>query len=270
MNTRILACPLLALAFSVSVTADAQRADTLCVQSEPDVVVTGARTATDVRHLPMTVSVVTRNLLTEQQRTNVMPTLTEQVPGLFTTSRGLLGYGVSGGAAGGINMRGLSSGNGQLLVLIDGHPQYNGVYGHSISDSYQTLMAERVEVVRGPASTIYGGNAMGGVINIVTRSMKRDGVRTHVNLGGGSYGNVQAEAGNQVRSGRFSSTLSAQYSRTDNHRPRMGFEQYGGYAKVGYDISSHWNAYADADITHFNASHPGSVQQPRSTKPTNG
>ena len=233
--------------------------DSLTLQ---EVVVTGTRNATDVRHLPMTVTVIGRETLTEQYQTNVLPTVMQQVPGLFVTSRSMMGYGVSTGGSGGINLRGISGGAGQLLVLIDGHPQYQGIYGHPISDSYQTLMAERVEVLRGPASVLYGSNAMGGVMNIVTRSMKEDGMKTSVNLGAGSYGTVQAEASNQLRSGKFSSTVSAQYGRTDNHRPRMGFEQYGGYLKLGYDFNDHWNAYIDADITHFNASHPGTTTSP--------
>lgn len=233
--------------------------DSLTLQ---EVVVTGTRNATDVRHLPMTVTVIGRKTLTEQYQTNVLPTVMQQVPGLFVTSRSMMGYGVSTGGSGGINLRGISGGAGQLLVLIDGHPQYQGIYGHPISDSYQTLMAERVEVLRGPASVLYGSNAMGGVMNIVTRSMKEDGMKTSVNLGAGSYGTVQAEASNQLRSGKFSSTVSAQYGRTDNHRPRMGFEQYGGYLKLGYDFNDHWNAYIDANITHFNASHPGTTTSP--------
>ncbi len=233
--------------------------DSLTLQ---EVVVTGTRNATDVRHLPMTVTVIGREKLTELYQANVLPTVMQQVPGLFVTSRSMMGYGVSTGGSGGINLRGISGGAGQLLVLIDGHPQYQGIYGHPISDSYQTLMAERVEVLRGPASVLYGSNAMGGVMNIVTRSMKEDGMKTSVNLGAGSYGTVQAEASNQLRSGKFSSTVSAQYGRTDNHRPRMGFEQYGGYLKLGYDFNDHWNAYIDADITHFNASHPGTTTSP--------
>ena len=234
--------------------------DSLSLQ---EVVVTGTRNATDVRHLPYTVNVISRETLTEQQQTSVLPTVMQQVPGLFVTSRSMMGYGVSTGAAGGISLRGVTGGAGQLLVLIDGHPQYNGVYGHPISDSYQTLMTERVEVLRGPASVLYGSNAMGGVLNIVTRSIHEDGVKTHVNLGAGSYGTVQTGASNQIRSGRFSSTIAAQYSRTDNHRPNMGFEQYGGYVKLGYDISDHWNAAIDLDLTHWNASNPGTVTQPK-------
>ncbi len=257
MRLRKILFPVCLLAGNV-VVALAQT-DTLALQ---EVVVTGTRSATDVRHLPMTVSVLGREELTGNHQTSVLPSVSQFVPGMFITGRGVLGYGVSGGAAGGINMRGISGGAGQLLVLIDGHPQYNGVYGHPISDSYQTLMAEKVEVLHGPASVLYGSNAMGGVVNIVTRDMRTDGTHTDLNLGIGSYGTLQTEVANQLRYGRFSSIIAAQYNRTDNHRPRMGFEQYGGYAKLGYAFSDHWKARADVDITHFNASHPGSVASP--------
>jgi len=256
---------LMLLAFVVGCANMQAQTDTLTfgnTREIREVVVTGTRNATDVRHLPMTVTVISRDKLTEQNQVNVLPTVMQQVPGLFVTGRSMMGYGVSTGAAGGINMRGITGGAGQLLVLIDGHPQYQGVYGHPISDSYQTLMADRVEVLRGPASVLYGSNAMGGVMNIVTRAMHSDGVKTNLNVGAGSYGTVQAEASNQMRSGKLSTTVAAQYARTDNHRPRMGFEQYGGYFKVGYDFSAHWNAYVDADVTHFNASYPGATSKP--------
>jgi len=240
----------------------AVQAQTDTVYALKDIVVTGTRTKTDIRHLPMTVSVVDRRTLTENERVSVLPTIAEQVPGLFVTSRGMMGYGVSNGAAGGISLRGLAGSSGQMMVLIDGHPQYQGIYGHPVSDSYQTMMAQQVEVLRGPASVLYGSNAMGGVINIVTKGMEQDGVNTEISLGAGSWGTFQGEVGNQVRSGRFTSTATLQYSRTDNHRPRMGFEQYGGYVKLGYDISEHWNVYADADITHFNSSYPGAEGAP--------
>ena len=223
-----------------------------------EVVVTGTRNATDIRHLPMTISVVGRAQLENRYQPSVLPALTEQIPGLFVTSRGVMGYGVSTGAAGGFSLRGMS-GNAQMLVLIDGHPQYMGLFGHPISDAYQTMLADRVEVLRGPASVLYGSNAMGGVINIVTRKMQEDGTKTRINIGGGSYGTLQTEATNQVKKGKFSSTVSASYNRSDGHRPDMGFEQYGGYAKLGYDLNEYWRAWGDVNITHFNASNPGEI-----------
>lgn len=227
-----------------------------------EVVVTGSRNVTDIRHLPQTVTVVDHLKLTENQRTNVLPTLMEQVPGLMVTSRGMMGYGVSTGGSGGMMLRGISSGAGQVMVLIDGHPQYNGIFGHPIADAYPTMMTERVEVLRGPASMLYGSNAMGGVVNIVTRTSEADGSHGYVNLGAGSWGTLQGEAGYSLRHGKWRATASGQYVRSDNHRPNMGFEQYGGFAKVNYDITPHWNVFADASITHFNASYPGTTSAP--------
>lgn len=132
-----------------------------------EVVVTGTRNETDIRHLPMTISVVGRQQIEKRYEPSLLPLLTEQVPGFFTTSRGIMGYGVSTGAAGGMSLRGIGgSPTAGLLVLIDGHPQYMGLMGHPIADAYQSMLTEKVEVLRGPASVLYGSNAMGGVINI--------------------------------------------------------------------------------------------------------
>lgn len=227
-----------------------------------EVVVTGTRNKTDVRHLSQTVSVIDRRKIEQGMQPSLLPILTEQVPGLFTTARGVMGFGVSDGAAGGISLRGLSGGNARMMVLIDGHPQYAGIFRHPISDAYQTLLAERVEVLRGPASMLYGSNAMGGVVNIVTRKMEEEAIRTVLHTGYGSYNTLETELTNSVRRGKFSSTVSGSYNRTDGHRTDMGFEQYGGYAKAGYQMTPNWQARADVNITHFNASYPGPVSAP--------
>ena len=56
-----------------------------------EVVVTGTRHETDVRHLPMTISVVGRQKIAEGFQPSLLPTLTEQIPGLFVTGRGIMG-----------------------------------------------------------------------------------------------------------------------------------------------------------------------------------
>ena len=226
-----------------------------------EVVITGARAATDVRHLSQTVNVVDRAAIEETNRTSLLPLLTQQVPGLFITQRGYAGYGVSGGAAGNISMRGMSGSSARMLILIDGHPNYAGIYGHPIADSYQSLMTERVEVLRGPASLLYGSDAMAGVINIVTKKPK-DGTSVRLNAGYGSFNTAESELSVNTRQGKFSALASGSYNRTDGHRDNMNFEQFGGYAKLGYDISDNWNASANVDITRFKASQPGPENAP--------
>jgi outer membrane cobalamin receptor len=228
-----------------------------------EVVVTGTKNETDKRYLPMSVSVVSREQISQRYEQSLLPILIEQVPGLFTTSRGIMGYGVSTGAAGGMSLRGIGgSPTTELLVLIDGHPQYMGLMGHPLADAYQSLLADKVEVVRGPASVLYGSNAMGGVINIVTRKTQEDGVKNSIQMGYGSFNTLMTEASNVVKKGRFNSVASVSYNRSDGHRANMEFEQLSGFAKLGYDFSNQWKLYADVNITHFNASNPGTVTKP--------
>lgn len=232
--------------------------DSVCLS---DVVVTGTRYRSDIRHLPLDVSVIGRSQLTASYQTSVLPTLSQQVPGLFVTTRGILGYGLSTGAAGAIKMRGIG-GSADLLVLIDGLPQYAGLYGHPLADTYQTMMADRVEVLGGPASAIYGSNAMGGVVNIVTRRMESNGVQTNINLQGGSYGTFIGSATNRLRQGRFSSIAALNYERTDGHRPNSAFSQTSGFLKLGYDLSRYWQINGTANIAYQESSNPGPVSAP--------
>ena len=222
-----------------------------------EVVVTGSRIATDRRLLPMTISVLNRDQIESDNRPSLLPTLAEQVPGLFITSRGVMGYGVASGAAGGISVRGVGgSPTTGVMVLIDGHPQYMGLMGHPIADAYQSMIAERVEVVRGPASVLYGSNAMGGVINIITRQTEERGSHTDLRLGYGSYNTIEAEAANRTNLGRFSMTTTASYTRSDGHRENMDYEQIGGFARLGYDLGRDWELMGELNITHFNSSNP--------------
>lgn len=98
-------CTLIGTAVDVKAESDTSRIVRNFTMEE--VVVTGTRNETDIRHLPMTVSVVNRSQIEKRYEPSLLPILTEQIPGLFTTSRGIMGYGVSTGAAGGISLRGI-------------------------------------------------------------------------------------------------------------------------------------------------------------------
>lgn len=64
------------------------------------------------------------------------------------------------------------------------------------------------------------------------------------------------------KKGRFNSIITGSYNRTNGHRPNMEFEQYGGYTRLGYELDHSWNVSADLNLTHFNASNPGTVSTP--------
>lgn len=228
-----------------------------------EVIVTGSMTEVNRRYLPMTVSVINSDDIGNWYNSSIMPLLSEEIPGMFVTGRGVMGYGVANGSAGSISIRGIGgSPNTQVLVLIDGHPQYMGMMGHPLPDAYQSPMTQRVEIVRGPASILYGSNAMAGVINIITKKQQTEGAYTHARAMYGSYNTFSAEAGNGYRKEKFSSYVSASYDRTDGQRTNSKFNQYSGYAKLGYEFSNHWNALADVNLTHYNAANPGIITKP--------
>lgn len=257
--------PSLLLAACSCCTAYAETRDTAVYRNMQldNVIVTGSRNKVDTRHLPFTVSRIDRQQISSRLTPSLLTVINEQVPGYFSTARGVLGYGVSTGAAGGMSIRGIGgTPTTGMMVLIDGHPQYMGLMGHPIADAYQSFLAERVEVLRGPASVLYGSNAMGGVVNIVTRQDVEDGVRTHARIGAGSYGTVTTEAANMTRFGRFSSIASASYNRTDGHRANTAFDQSSGFVKLNCRLTDSWTATGDLSLTRFNASNPGTVSAP--------
>lgn len=245
------------LAQALPVQPETEQHDTLT-----SAVVTGTRVAMDRDRLPAPISVVGRQTIEQSDESALMPSLMEQVPGLFVTSRGVTGYGVSAGAAGGISLRGFSAGSGRTLILIDGHPQYQSIYGHAVADEYLADLAERVEVTRGAASVLYGSNAMGGAINIITRNPNFLGNRVNVKLMGGSYGTWRASATEQYSNGRFSLTANVGHDRTAGHRTNSAFRSTSGMLKASYDLSAAWRLSGDFNIVKAYSQNPGTVDRP--------
>ncbi|MCQ2252951.1 MAG: TonB-dependent receptor [Bacteroidales bacterium] len=226
-----------------------------------EVVITGTRETTLLRNLPVTVTVIGHEELVSNYQTSLLPSVMEHTPGMFTTSRGMIGYGVSTNAAGSIKVRGVGSG-AALLVLIDGQPQYAGLMGHPIPDAYQGMNAERVEVLRGPSSVLYGSNAMGGVVNIVTRNAKEEGISNDILISAGSYGTMQLESGNRFKKDKLQGVVNLNYQRTDGHTANSNFDQVAGYVKLGYEISNNWKTAADINLTNFGFMNPGPENAP--------
>ena len=123
---------------------------------------------------PMDVTVVNAEQIDKSTETSLLPVLQNHIPGMFVSERGMEGYGVSGGAAGTVNIRGVGGGN-KVLFMIDGIPTWAGMFGHANPDTYSVNGVEKVEVVKGPSSILYGSSAMGGSVNIITRKNTIEG-----------------------------------------------------------------------------------------------
>lgn len=233
-----------------------------------DIVVTGTNSPEQQNLLPYTVTVVGSDRLEATGETQVLSAISGMVPSLFVSERSIFGFGVSNGGSGHIKLRGVGGDRASgVLMMVDGQPQFAGIYSHHIADFYDKEYVERVEVLRGPGSVLYGSNAMAGAINVITKNPRQRGVRTTVSSQFGSYNTWLSSVTNTTRFGRFSSLISASYNRTDGNVDNFDFKQADGYVKIGYDISQHWTATADYTIMQFKGNDPiyPTLSNPQST-----
>ena len=216
-----------------------------------EVVITGSNDAVGRDLLPYTVTIIDNTQIEASGRQQLLSALSGTIPGFFITERNVLGFGVSNGGAGGIKIRGVGgSPTNAILMMVDGQPQYAGIYSHHVADFYETEYVDHVEVLRGPGSVLYGSNAMGGVINVITKEPESDGVRTTARTQYGSYNTWCSSVTNSFRLGKFSSLISASYDRTDGIEKNFDYSQKSLYAKIGYDISERWMLRADYTLSN--------------------
>lgn len=243
------------LSVTVPMVAAVETADSIRQLNE--VVVTGTNRYVENRLLPYSVSVVGQERLESTGSTQVLSAISGMVPSLFVSERSIFGFGVSNGGSGHIKLRGVGGDRASaVLMMVDGQPQFAGIYSHHIADFYDKEYVERVEVLRGPGSVLYGSNAMAGAINVITKNPHERGVRTTISSQYGSYDTWLSSVTNTIRLGKFSSLVSASYNRTDGNVKDFDFNQADGYVKMGYDFSSVWKATADYTLMHFKGNDP--------------
>lgn len=255
MKSQLILSAALMLASSVSASV-IEKNDTTNVLGEVVVLETSAKAP--VALLPLDVKIVGAEIIDNSTETNLLPVLQNRIPGMFVTERGLAGYGVSGDAAGSVNIRGVGGGN-KVLFLIDGQPQWAGVFGHSLPDTYVTNDVQKVEVVSGPSSLLYGSGAMGGSVNLITRRAMHDGLEGSVRAMGGSYGTQKYGVKAGYRHGAWNAFAAASYESTDGNRSGMDYWLSNQYASLGYTFSRHWEVGANVMLTETKADNPGSV-----------
>jgi iron complex outermembrane recepter protein len=216
------------------------------------VVVTATRDAEEIRKVPANVTVITQEGIAQSNAQNVVDLLKDQVDVVVRDFYG-------NGKTASVDIRGFGeTGNLNVLVLVDGRRvndiDLSGVDWTQIPKD----QVERIEIVRGSGSVLYGDNATGGVINIIT---KRPGkpFTAHAEGVAGSYGYYKGTASAGGTWGPFSAMVSANYQDTDGYREN-GFlraKDFGG--KFIYDLNENIRFNLTGSFHQDDAGLPGGL-----------
>lgn len=193
----------------------------LTSRSQPDtpqeIIVTATRTAQTVDSSAAAVTVITRKEI-EQSQAVTLPGLLRYQAGLDFNNSGGLGKATS------IFMRGTESDH--VLVLVDGIKIGSATVGSVAWQDLPLADVERIEIVRGPHSSLYGSEAIGGIIQIFTRKGKG---KPHLELNGG----LGSENTQQLGGGLLGATPKVWYSVHANHLQTDGFNVCQGNLNAG-------------------------------------
>lgn len=229
----------------LEVEADGQAALTEIVLSPEsslisEVVVTGTRTRRGLLEVPLRLEVINRDRV-------------EATPALSADDylKSLPGLNISRGAAflssATVTMRGMSNEQGRILVMQDGVP-LNKTDGGSVNwNAMDALGIEKVEVLKGPGSSIHGGNAMGGVINFISSVPSRR-LEGQLRQSYGTFGTSRTNIDISGRNGKFFWRTGAFYRNSDgyvttpvdeiNQYTIASFlDEYRASGRIGYLVS---------------------------------
>jgi len=226
-----------------------------------EVVVTASRTAQPLKDLPATVEVKSKDALSAYQPMNLGPALSD-VTGLDYRSYG------TPGASSSISLRGANS--NQVLVLMDGRILNNFIDGEVDLNSIPLDNIERIEVLKGPCSALYGTNAIGGVVNIITRE-KVEHAETRLTVSGsaGFKENLEAYNNSQLvrleHSNRIDSlglNLSGSFRNANGFRENSKYDSGNFNGNFIYDLNPETNLKLSGGWQQDKRELPGSLTYP--------
>ncbi len=219
------------------------------------VVVTATKTERTVKNVSSTVTVITKEEIAKSNAKAVLDIL-KQVPGVYAYDQ----YGA--GVEGHISMRGFAPyGSQRVLIMVDGVTLNSGNDGYVQQSRLPALEnIERIEVVKGPSSALYGPFAMGGVINIITKKgPEKISAETDIGFGRFNARKYRLEKGGT--SGNLNFRIGAGYRGGDGYRDNTGFIKRDIQGKFSLDIDKTSDLIFDFDAQSSDVKYAGSLTE---------
>lgn len=134
-----------------------------------------------------------------------------------------------------IRMRGSSA--AQVLVLVDGRPINNPRDGTAELSNIALENVDRIEVMHGPGSSIYGAGAMGGAVNIITKKPPKENQKTEITSKFGTYRTYIEGLSHGARLGKFGYLFNYEFKKSDGFRANSEFDAQDASSKLEYELS---------------------------------
>ncbi len=218
-----------------------------------EIVVTATRDEQETRKTPANITVITAEDISKSGATTVVEVLDKLESVQFHTSSGNSSQAY-------IDMRGIGGDNpyGKTLVMLDGR-RLNRMDMASIDWLQMPVdTIERIEIVRGPGSVLYGDAAIGGVINIITKKGKGEPKFT-ASVIAGSYGLNDERAGVTGASGKWTYALTGENNFNFGYRERSKYSAQGGGFDVGYSANDLLNVSLGVSFNKIDYQMPGAL-----------
>ncbi len=174
------------------------------------------------------VSVVTRediDATNAKQTTDILG----ELPGIFIRKTGDFGRAD-------VDIRGIGDSGRQLGVFIDGRPDKMGLFGCSVTHTLPLNNVERIEVIRGPESVLYGSEAFGGVVNIITRHASRP-FEGSLLVSYGTDNTQEYRLQNGGKHGKFDYFVAVDKRTSDGNLPNSQYNAMDYSTQFGYVLT---------------------------------
>ncbi|MEM8999878.1 MAG: TonB-dependent receptor [Bacteroidota bacterium] len=222
---------------------EGQPIDSIAQQDLDEVVVTATRTVRQLSSLPLPVTLIPKKQLQRTGVTRLNEILNEQTGIVITPD-------VTIGGGEGVQIQGIAS--DYVLVLIDGVPIVGRSSGNLDLSRFAVGNIKQVEVVKGPSSALFGSEALGGVINIITEKPKTENISGQVAHRSGSFNNQNSTISLGQRKGKWSYSVFLDRLSTDGYDLTPDTEEqtinpYSNYTFNGrlyFDTSDTWQIFA--------------------------
>ncbi|SFR31319.1 outer membrane receptor for ferrienterochelin and colicins [Robiginitalea myxolifaciens] len=217
--------------------------DSILTENLDEVVITATRTIRQLSSLPLPVTLIPKEQLQQTGVTRLNEILNEQT-GVVMTPDATIGGGE------GVQIQGIAS--DYILVLIDGVPVVGRSSGNLDLSRFAIGNIAQIEVVKGPSSSLFGSEALGGVINIITEKPASEDITGQVSHRAATFNNQNTNVSLNQRKGQLGYALFADRLSTDGYDLAPGqegqtinpFFNYTFSGRIFYEPSEKWDLFA--------------------------